>query len=116
MVSGEYRGFYYAFGTHSDCPDGFICVSPSFVFGPRHVLSSIMTAIDAITDGYSVARDVHVEFLVRLTGKRQISEAMKAKGRGVIVWIGKEPAPSLDLGEIESRPDEMDAIERRLLL
>ncbi len=131
MISGEYRGFHYAFGKFlvsdfSKIPDGFLLVNPRCIKGPRHALSCIMTAIDSHLSGTGIARDLAMEFLVRLTGKRQINKAMEcllpreAGGRVVLVWISQEPVPSLDFEETvipqASKEEELEAIERRLLL
>ncbi len=101
-------------------------INPKYVKGPRHVLSCIMTAIDSHLSGTGIARDLAMEFLVRLTGKRQINKAMEcllpreAGGRVFLVWISQEPVPSLDFEEEimpqASREEELEAIERRLLL
>ncbi len=117
MLSGEYKGFKYCFG-RGICRQGCICVSPDLVFGPRHVESSIITAIDAYLNGSSVARDLYVEILVRITGKRQIKEALKARvdGDGVVVCVSRNSVNCEGLSSLESKPGELDAIERRLLL
>ncbi len=131
MISDRYNGFYYGFGEFlvpdfSKIPDGFLLINPRCIKGPRHVLSCIMTAIDSHLSGTGIARDLAMEFLVRLTGKRQINKAMECLlpretgGKVVLVWISRKPMPSLDFEEMDmphtSKEEELEAIERRLLL
>ncbi len=119
MEYGEYKGFYYAFGSCDSLKDGFLPIRPECVFGPRHLKASVMTAIDAFLSGRSVARDLNIEFLVRLSGNRQISKArecLASNGPAVLVWISKESPPRLDCQDVKSREGELDAIERRLLI
>ncbi len=129
MISGEYKGFWYAFGAYvvpdaSRIPSGFLAINPRCVNGEKHLLSSLMTAVDAYLARSSVAKDLGMEFLVRLTGNRQISKAMECldpkPGKVVLIWLsGREP-PKLQFKEVDlpqaPMSEELDAIERRLLL
>ncbi|GEM_PF-3639645 len=125
MEKGRYKGYSYAFGAFEikkEYKGGYLPVKLSVVAGSRHVLASIRTAIDAFSAGRSVARDILIEFLVRLTGTRQISKALEARGkRGklLLVWIGKGTPPSPPSAKelpIPSKKNELDAIEKRLLI
>ncbi len=124
MISGKHDNFYYAFGRFyikAPVKDGFLAIDPRCVSGPRHITACILTAIDSIKHNQAVARDVRIEFLVRLTGQRQIKKAeecLKKSGDVILVWIANKNPPNLDLEEkeLKSSPDELDAIERRLLI
>ncbi len=123
MYTGKHNGYHYSFGLFNvkKPVKDYLSIDPKAVYGPIHVLSSILTAIDAIKSGDAVARDVQIEFLVRLTGTRQISKALSArkeKGKVLLVHIGKKKLtiPNVNELELKHRKGELDAVERRLLI
>lgn len=122
MVSGTYKGLHYTFGMYcGEVPLDVLSVDTKCVHGERHVLSSIMTAVDNYLKGTSIARDLYVEILVRLSGERQISKALKCKkseGKVVIIYVGNEERDVPNLKSLDDVPlnEELDAMERRLLI
>ena len=132
MKSGVLEGAEYAFGVVL-LPEGWLfptsslavqLVDPGFVYGEKHLLASIYSHLK----GLRLAKDPKINLLLRITGIKQIKEAMNAKpkDKAVLVVVGEGAAKeykkllaslkSTESGEVKTRPDEMDAIERSALV
>ena len=118
-----------------DFPESKKCViqlvNPKKVFGKRHVLHCILLTESAFKGNTNIASSPGLEFLIRLSGTRQINKAinrMSPKGKALVVVFGKgamkcyEKARDTvgwteDKGfKLESSRDEKDAMERAVLL
>ncbi|MFC2175308.1 KEOPS complex subunit Cgi121 [archaeon] len=132
MKSGSAEGTEYAFGAVV-LPEGWSfptsrltvqLVAPAFVYGEKHLLASIYSHLK----GLRLAKDPGMNLLLRITGIKQIKEAMKAKPKNatVMVVVGKGAATEYkkllaslkakDSGDVKTRPGELDAIERSALV
>lgn len=127
MRSGRVAGKEYAFGLVSLPEDWAFpksrltvqLVAPQYVFGERHLLVSIYAHLK----GLRLAKDKSMDLLLRITGLKQIKDAMKAKPKrkAVLVVVGKGAKKEFkrlgfkESGEIKPRRGELDAIERTAL-
>lgn len=96
------------------------------VFGEKHVLHSVFQTLKAFANHENITRNESLEFLVRLSGSRQITKAIKASGaqqQSVFVcWdkntddVFNEFKKRFPFREIPLRKvpldEEMDAIEK----
>ncbi len=57
--------------------DPFLVASPRAVAGPRHALLALKRAIRAFERGKHIAKTVHMEALLYLTGTRNIGRALE---------------------------------------
>lgn len=79
----------------------FQAVKASAVFGIRHLASSVAFARRAHAEGANRARDLRTEFLLYLTGRRQVGDALQVAGLGrgvaeaVVVVFSSEPVLEL---------------------
>lgn len=95
-------------------------VDPKYVFGEKHLLVSIYTHLK----GFRLAKDKNLNLLLRITGFKQIKEAMKAKPKrkAILVVVGKNAKKEFkrlgfkESGQIKSKRGELDAIERTALV
>ena len=132
MRSGKIEGTEYAFGA-INLPENwsfpksrltFQLVDPKTVFGEKHLLVSIYTHLK----GFRLAKNKDLNLLLRITGFKQIKEAMKAKPKrkAVLVVVGKNAKKEYkrilvslnakETGIIKSKKNELDAIERTALV
>ena len=131
MRSGNVEGVGYAFGAivlpeawsfpESRCTVQL--VDPRLVYGERHLLVSICSHLK----GLRLAKEPGIDLLLRITGEKRITEAMKARPKReavmVVVGTGAEVEYSRlvksleakDSGEVVSREGEDDAAERSAL-
>ena len=95
-------------------------VCPESVFSRKHVIICVEQALKAFRHGNNIARIPEVEFLVRLSGERQIKNALEKthfNKEAVFVCWGEDSFPDLkeefplEEKELEEREDK-DAIER----
>ena len=132
MQSGKLEGTEYAFGA-INLPENWSfpksrltiqLVDPAFVYGERHLLVSIYTHLK----GLRLAKDRNLSLLMRLTGKKQVKEALKAKPKrkAILIVVGKHAKKEYkalliklaakESGKITARKGELDAIERSALV
>ncbi len=134
MISGEIDSTPYAFGAvrlpaQWQFPESGLTVQLvrlESVYGPRHVVSSVHQYLKAFAQDTAISRDKSIELLLRLGGTRQVKDALKLKPErdAVLVVVGSGAPEEYErisagwgqLGDIESGPEELDAIERSLLL
>ena len=131
MRSGKVAGKEYTFGLIA-LPEKWAfpksrltvqLVAPQYIFGERHILVSIYSHLK----GLHLARGRNLDLLLRITGERQIKEAIRAKPkrRAVLVVIGKNAKKEYvrllsllgakETGTINSKRNELGAIERTAL-
>lgn len=77
-VSGDPFELVERCGLPEDCAVQF--VDTRCIYSYRQLLASFMSAVDAYIVNAQRARKIEVEFLLRLSGKKQISEAIEAVG------------------------------------
>jgi tRNA threonylcarbamoyladenosine modification (KEOPS) complex Cgi121 subunit len=95
MIVSSYQGYSFAaavvenilrdplelfedYDLPEDCAVQF--VDPRCIYTHRQLLVGFMSAVDAYLVNAQRARKIEVEFLLRLSGKRQISEAIEVVG------------------------------------
>ncbi|MCK4327511.1 MAG: hypothetical protein KAW41_03470 [Candidatus Diapherotrites archaeon] len=94
MKSGSVEGTEYAFGAVV-LPEGWLfptsrltvqLVAPAFVYGEKHLLASIYSHLK----GLRLAKGPKINLLLRITGLKQIKDALAAKpgGRGADHDVG----------------------------
>lgn len=134
MISGVVDNVPYAFGTVGlppewEFPESGLAVQlvqPESVYGPRHVVSSVHQTLKAFAQNTNISPDKGIELLLRLAGTRQVKDAMKLKpeATAVLVVVGEGASEEYSrlsagweqLDDPVSRPEELDAVERSLLL
>jgi tRNA threonylcarbamoyladenosine modification (KEOPS) complex Cgi121 subunit len=96
-------------------------VRQNAVAGKTHAVSSAAQALKAFASGTSVCRSEEMEFLVRLSGERQISRALAAcepARRSVFVCWGKDTfarfRKSFDVREIPLREQPQEKLKAAL--
>jgi len=140
VFSGKIDGIEYVFALvklpsnwslpHSDeCVIQF--VDPKKVFGEKHILHCILLTERAFRNGTNVASSPEIEFLLRLSGTRQINKAIKQLSPGseaLVVVFGENAKKCYEntkeqIGwteikgfKLKSQPEEKDAMERAVLL
>ncbi|MBR9703628.1 hypothetical protein GOV10_06310 [Candidatus Woesearchaeota archaeon] len=132
MRSGKIEGTEYTFGAINLPEDWsfpksrltFQLVDPKTVFGEKHLLVSIYTHLK----GFRLAKDRNMNLLLRISGFKQIKEAIKfkPKRKAVLVVVGKNAKKEYkklivllgakESGKITARKNELDAIERTALV
>ena len=131
MQSGKLEGTEYAFGA-INLPENWSfpksrltvqLVDPAFVYGERHLLVSIYTHLK----GLRLAKDPGLSLLMRITGQKQVKEALKAKPKkkAILIVVGKNAKKEFksllvkltakESGKVTSRKGELDAMERTAL-
>ncbi len=72
------------------------------VCGSVQIISSIYRAYRAFSTAQNIARDLSIEFLIRLSGKRQISDAIKMLGVGIHTRNAVVVCADKDLGKVKN--------------
>lgn len=106
-------------------------VNPNKVLGKKHLLHCILLTERAFKKGRNIASSPDIEFLLRLSGTRQIDKAIKQmspKKEALVVVFGKNAGECYKKAkeqvgwseikrlELKSQPGEKDAMERASLL
>lgn len=105
-------------------------MDPGIVLNEFHILSAVKQALRAMANGSNIAKKEELEILLRVTGLKQISKAVKYsvdKGECLVVEVGpekpkakeKEPAISPDMARIKKLfggTEEAEVIEKVALL
>ena len=83
--------------------DPFLIASPRAVAGPRHALLSLRRAIRSFEAGTNMAKTVHMEALLYLTGTRNIERALElaavSEGDPGIVLVADSPPGGWEVRE-----------------
>jgi len=88
----------------------------------RHAEHAVMETLKAFAQGRNISRKPELEFLIRLTGERQLSKAfVKSEAKGdkavFISWSEKNPWPSFKEKFVKresefEKTEDLDAIEK----
>lgn len=83
--------------------DPFLVASPRAVAGPRHALLSLRRAVRSFEARTNIAKTVHMEALLYLTGTRNIGRALElaavSEGDPGIVLVAERPPEGWELRE-----------------
>jgi len=104
-------------------PKGCQLVNLDCVYGPKHVEQALLATEQAFKRHTNVSKQHDIEFLLRITGEKQIKNALKHTGSIkclLVCFEGnlKETIKQLNAKQapLESRPGELNAMEKALLL
>lgn len=104
-------------------PNGCQLVNLDCVYGPRHVEQALLTTGNAFKRGTNTSKKHGIEFLLRITGERQIKNALKHTGSKKCLLVCFEGSIKNAIKELNAKqiklkpkPGELKAMEKALLI